>query len=257
MRDFEAIGRVLGRPARLLNIAGLGILAGGMVAGAGLHAVGLNRAVSIAVAVAIIVLGIGLLWMRFLGSRIAPAYEAILHHDLIERAAWRRATGVQRPRSRSLAASWLRRNPEPPDPGSADLIRRAELLIWTGDRDAASLALRRVRPETPIERFDVLVNAATVDAIDGRPVDLRPIREALLAIDEQAERRVRRVCLGLLESRIALAKGEDPWAPVLSARGDLDRVAPAATLRAVTAAVFALVVVLAGLAGTVLTFVPR
>jgi hypothetical protein len=98
---------------------------------------------------------------------------------------------------------------------------------------------------------------ATVDALDGRPVDLRPIREALLAIDEQAERRVRRVCLGLLESRIALARGEDPWSPVLAARADLDRVAPAATLRAVTAAVFALVVVLAGLAGTVLTFVPR
>ena len=257
MRDFDAIGRVLGRPARLLNVAGLVILAVGVLGGAGLHATGANRAVSIALAVAIIVLGIGLLWLRFLGSRIAPAYEAILHHDLIERAAWRRATGSQRPRSKGSAAAWLRRHDEPVDPSSGDLLRRAELLMWTGDRDAASLALRRVRAETPIERFDLLVDVATVDTIEGRPVDLRPIREALLAIDEQADRRVRRVCLGLLESRIALAKGDDPWAPVLAARGDLDRVAPAATLRAVTAAVFALVVVLAGLAGTVLTFVPR
>jgi hypothetical protein len=257
MADFEAIGRVLGRPARLLNVCGLVILATGVLTGAVLHATGANRPLSIAVAVAIIVLGIGLLWLRFLASRIAPAYEAILHHDLIERAAWRRATGSPRPRSRAIAASWLRRHREPAEPTTGDLIRRAELQIWTGDRDAASLALRRVRAETPIERFDLLVDLATIDTIEGRAVDLRPIREALLAIDEQAERRVRRVCLGLLESRIALAKGEDPWLPVLAARADLDRVAPAATLRAVTAAVFALVVVLAGLAGTVLTFVPR
>jgi hypothetical protein len=257
MRDFESIGRVLERPARLLNIGGLVILTAGVVTGAALHATGANRAVSIAVAVAIIVLGIGLLWLRFLGSRVAPAYEAILHHDLIERAAWRRATGSQRPRSRSRAAGWLRRHPEPTDPTTGDLIRRADLLAWIGDRDAASLLLRRAQPETPIDRFDLLVDLATIDTIEGRRVDLQPIREALLAIDEQAERRVRRVCLGLLESRIALANGEDPWTPVLSARADLDRVAPAATLRAVTAAVFALVVVLAGLAGAVLTVVPR
>jgi hypothetical protein len=257
MRDFESIGRVLGRPARLLNLAGLIVLAAGVLTGAALHATGANRAVSIAVAVAIISLGIGLLWLRFLGSRVAPAYEAILHHDLIERAAWRRATGSQRPRSRSRAAGWLRRHPEPPDPTSGDLIRRAELLMWTGHRDEASLLLRRVRPETPLDRFDLLVDLATIDAIEDRKVDLQPIREALLAIDEQAERRVRRVCLGLLESRIALGKGEDPWLPVLSARADLDGVAPAATLRAVTAAVFALVVVLTGLAAAVLTVVPR
>jgi hypothetical protein len=257
MRDFEAIGHVLGRPARLLNAAGLVVLAAGVATGVLLHGTGANRAVSIAAAVAIIVLGIGLLWLRFLGSRIAPAYEAILHHDLIERAAWRRATGAQRPRSKARAERWLRGHPEPGEPTSGDLIRRAELMMWTGELDAASLLLRRVRPETPVERFDLLVDIATLDTVEGRPVDLRPIREAYLAIDEQAERRVRRVCLGLLESRIALARNEDPWAPVLAARADLDRVAPAATLRAVTAAVFALVVVLAGLAGAVLTFVPR
>jgi hypothetical protein len=257
MRDFEAIGRVLGRPARLLNIAGLVVLTAGVAIGAMLHGIGANRAMSIAAAVAIIVLGIGLLWLRFLGSRVAPAYEAILHHDLIERAAWRRATGSPRPRSKARAEVWLRRHPEPDEPTSGDLIRRAELLMWTGDLDAASFVLRRVRPETPLERFDVLVDMATVDTVDGRTVDLRPIREAYLAIDEQAERRVRRVCLGLLESRIALTGGQDPWAPLLAARADLDRVAPAATLWAVTAAVFALVVVLAGLAGAVLTFVPR
>src|SRR5919198_1112844 len=252
MRDFESIGRVLGRPARVLNIAGLVVLAAGVLTGGALHASGANRAVSIAAAVAIISIGIGLLWLRFLGSRVAPAYEAILHHDLIERAAWRRATGTQRPRSKAVAARWLRRHPESPEQTTGDLLRRAELLTWIGDRDAASLVLRRVRPETPIDRFDLLVDVATIDALEGRPVALQPIREALLAIDEQAERRVRRICLGLLESRIALADGQDPWPPVLSARADLDRVAPAATLRAVTAAVFALVVVLAGLAGAVL-----
>jgi hypothetical protein len=257
MRDFDSIGRVLGRPARLLNLAGLLILATGVLTGAAIHVTGANRAVSIAAAVAIISLGLGLLWLRFLGSRVAPAYEAILHHDLIERAAWRRATGSQRPRSRAIAAKWLRRHPEPREPSTGDLMRRAELMTWTGERDGASLLLRRVRPETPLERFDLLVDVATIDAIDGRPVDLRAIREALMAIDEQAERRVRRVCLGLLESRIALASGGDPWGPVLAARADLDRVAPAATLRAVTAAVFALVVVLAGLAGAVLTVMPR
>lgn len=257
MRDFEALGHALGRPARLLNVIGLLVLAVGVVIGAAVHALGANRPMSIAVAVAIIVLGIGILWLRFLGSRVAPAYEAILHHDLIERAAWRRATGSARPRSRSRAAAWLRGHPEPSEPSTGDLLRRAELLAWTGDRDEASLLLRRVRPETPVERFDLLVDVATIDTVEGRPVDVRPIREALLAIEEQADRRVRRVCLGLLEARIALANGDDPWAPVLAARHDLDRVAPAATLRAVTAAVFALVVALAGLAGAVLTFVPR
>jgi hypothetical protein len=257
MRNFEALGRVLGRPARLLNVAGLLILATGVIAGGVLHGAGTNRAVSIAVAIAIIVLGIGLLWMRFLGSRVAPAYEAILHHDLIERAAWRRATGTAMPRSRGRAARWLVRHAEPAEPTTGDLIRRAVLLMWTGQLDEASLALRRARPETPSERFGLLTETATLDAIEGRKVDLQPIREAYLAIDEQAERRLRRVCLGLLESRIALTEGRDPWEPVLAARADIDRVAPAATLRAVTARVFALVIVLAGLAGVTLAFVGR
>jgi hypothetical protein len=257
MHDFEAIGRVLGRPARLLNLAGLAILAGGVIVGALLHGSGANRAVSIAVAVAIIVLGVGVLWMRFLSNRIAPAFEAILHHDLIERAAWRRAMGRPMPRSRTAAASWIRMHPEPAESSAADLVRRAEMLMWIGRLDEARLLLRRVRPETPIERFDLLVGVATLDTVEGRGVDLRSIREAYLAIDEQAERRVRRVCLGLLEARIALAEGKDPWDPVLRARADLDRVAPAATLRAVTAAVFALVVVLAGIAGGTLAFVGR
>src|SRR5947207_2661848 len=125
MRDFEAIGRVLGRPARLLNLAGLAILLVGVASGALALGLRANRLVAIALADAIIVLGIGLLWLWFLDSRRAPALEAILHHDLVERAGWRRATRSSIPRNRRQAARWLRQHPEPPEPTTDDLIRRA------------------------------------------------------------------------------------------------------------------------------------
>ena len=257
MRDFEELGRALGRPARVLNVAGLVLLAIGVVGGAVLHVIGIHRALSIAAADAVIVLGIGALWLRFLGSRYAPAYEAILHHELIERAEWRRATGSARPRTRRQAEAWLRRRRERPNPDTGDLIRRAVMLMWTGRLDEAGLTLRNGLAETPRDRFLILLETGTLDTLEGRAVDLRPIREAYLAIDEQAERRLRRICLGGLEAQIALANSGDPWDPMLAARRDLDRVAPAATLRAVTARVFALVVVLAGLAALVLAYVGR
>jgi hypothetical protein len=257
MRDFEELGRALGRPARWLNLAGLALLAIGVGTGAVLHSIGVNRALSIAVADAIIVLGIGGLWLRFLNGRHAPAYEAILHHELIERAEWRRATGSTRPRNRRQADGWLRRHPEPVAPSAPDLVRRATMLMWVARGDEAGLALRRARADTPLDRFLILLETGTLDTLEGRTVDLRPIREAFLAIEEQAERRLRRICLGGLEAQIALADGGDPWEPMLQARRDLDRVAPAATLRAVTARVFALVIVLAGLAALTLAFIGR
>jgi hypothetical protein len=244
-------------PARRLNALGLAVVVLAVIAGVLLHTYGLSAVVAVAVAVVILLVGVGALWLRFLANPVAPAYEALLHHSLIERAAWRRETGTVMPRSRAAAAAWLRRYPEPSDPTPADLLRRATLLMRTGALDQAGIALRRIRPETPSDRFVVLLEMATLDTLEGRRVDLQPIREAYLAIDEKAERRLRRICLGSLEAHIAMAEGADPWPPLLAARADIDRVVPAASLRAVTARVFALLIVLSGLTAVVLLSVGR
>ena len=257
MRDFDDLRRVLGRPARRLNLAGLAVLLAATVAGSLAVLLGANRVVAATLPVVIIVGGIGWLWVRFLESPRAAAAEALLHHDLIERARWRLRTGSSPPRSRAAAVRWLARNPEPAAPYAADLAGRAELLAWIGDSPSASRTLNRIRPESPADRFDHLVARANLDVLDGRAPDLRPIQEALIQLDERDERRHRRVCLALVEARLAVADGTDPWAPICAARKDMDRVMPAATLLSLTVRVVALMAVLSGLEATVFATVGR
>ena len=59
---------------------------------------------------------------------------------------------------------------------------------------------------------------------DDDPVDLVPARSAFAALSDPLDRRHGRVCLGLLEARLALVAGGDPFEPILAARAAIDTI---------------------------------
>lgn len=148
MRDFDDISGALGRPFRghrLLLV--LCFVVAGIAAR--LAAEAFAREVAIVIGVVLLIASVGGYWLWFTRSRYAPAFEAMLDHELLERRGWLRGYGSRMPRNRAQARRWLAEHPASP---SSDPWR-VSLLSWVGDLAGARATLDRLAPETPDERF--------------------------------------------------------------------------------------------------------
>ncbi|HYC07928.1 MAG TPA: hypothetical protein VEG29_08385 [Candidatus Binatia bacterium] len=111
-------------------------------------------------------------------TRALDLYRWVQRRDLDR---WRTATGEQRPAMPSAARTWLESHPAAG--GSADLPR-IELLILIGEFDVARRVVATLPTDTPVERFERALRAATVDFIATGDGELGPAREALEALGE-------------------------------------------------------------------------
>jgi hypothetical protein len=225
-RRFDDLSKAIGRPFRshrllivvAFVLAGLGAAAAARVT---------SREVAIVLGAAILVGSIAGYRVWFAQSRYAPGVEALGDHELLERRAWRQATGTGMPRTRRRARRWLAEHPL----SEATARWRLGLSLWTDDLVSARDALASLYPETPEERFVADRERATLSLLEGGMPDLEPARAAAAALTDPAERRHARVCFALLKARYEVATGADPWPPILAARADLSEIAPTVTMR--------------------------
>ena len=229
-RRFDDLATALRRPFRwhiLLIVCAF--LAAGLIARA---VAGIaSREAAILAGAATIIAAISAYWVWFSRSRYAQGVEALGDHELLERRAWREATGAGMPRTRRGARRWLAAHPA----SEANAQRRLQLLLWTDDLVGAREALAAARPETSDERFLFEIQRATLALLEGRDPDLTAARSAAATLGSRTERRHARTCLAIVEARIAAAAGADPWPPILGARADLGTVAPTVTIGWLTA----------------------
>jgi hypothetical protein len=211
-------------------IAGLGAAAASRIT---------SREIAIIVGAAILVGCIAGYWAWFARSRYAPGIEALGDHELLERRAWREATGSGMPRTRRRARRWLEEHPL----AESTAQRRLTLLVWTDDRAGARATLATIHPESAEEQFFVERDRTILELLEGGLPDLSPAREASVRLTDPTEHRHARVCFALLEARYAVAVGKDPWAPILAARADLPEIAPTVTIRWLTVRLAGVVVV--------------
>ena len=225
MHDAEEVSRALNAPFRFHRWLQIGAFVSGVVV-APIAVRFVSREAAIAAgAVAMIVTFAGY-WVWYLRSRYLPAIEALADHDRAERAAWHRTTGTAMPRNRAQARRWLANEPaNTPAPGS-----RIPLLQWIGDLAGAQREIDRFHPRSASEEFDAEIARGTQAYLEGRPVDLEAVRSAYLTLDDPADRRHGRVCLAILEARVGLAEGADPYEPILVARQEMDGVDPAVSI---------------------------
>jgi hypothetical protein len=250
MHDIEALNRALRAPFRFHGwLQAAAVLSGAVVAP--IAARFTNREAAIALGALAMIAAVGSYWTWWIRSRYPPATEAIADHNRLEAAAWRRETGTDLPCSRAQARAWLEAHPRSAD--HAGDVRRAGMLQWVDARDAARREIDSLEPATPAETFDAEIARATQAYLDGAVVDLVPARAAFAALADPLDRRHGRVCVGLLEARVALAGGGDPFEPILAARAEMDGIDPDVSTAA-TSRRLALIVAVAVVGFAVIAF---
>ena len=157
-----------------------------------------------------------------------PIAEALNDHNLYEQRAWKREVGGSMPCSLADARRWLREH--------LTGAGRSSMLLWVGDVDAARMEIEALSATTREERFGLAILRGGLAFVEGREPDLAGIRESLAAIPDRRARRHGRICLAILEARLAHDRGEDPWAPIARGWAELDGVEWRATVLGALAA---------------------
>jgi hypothetical protein len=224
VHDAEELSRALAAPFRYHRwIQAAAFLSGLIVAP--IVAQFATRDVAIAVGVAAMLAAVGGYWLWWIRSRYPPAAEAIADHNRLEGVEWRAATGAAIPCTRPQVVAWLAAHPETDD----SQPRRIGMLQWAGDLVGAQREIGRLRPGTASETFAASIARGTQVHLEGGIPDLTPVREAFARLSDPRDQRHGRVCEAILEARLALARGADPYEPLLAARAEIGEVDPAVT----------------------------
>jgi hypothetical protein len=228
MHDAEELSQALRAPFRFHPwLQAAAFLSGVVIAPVAARVT--SREAAIGLGAVAMVAAVGSYWWWWTRSRYPAATEAIADHNRLEAAAWRRETGTPHPQSRAQARAWIEARPGAGDPPGD--IHRAGMLQWIGDLEAARREVDALEPGTPAETFDAEIARATQAYLDGAVVERGPVTAAFAALSDPLDRRHGRVCLGILEARVALAAGRDPFEPILAARAEIDGVDPEVSTR--------------------------
>jgi hypothetical protein len=161
---------------------------------------------------------LGVAWaaasVLLLPRRLLPAFEAFVWSGERGLEAWRAATGTSMPPTSIDGANrWLEANP----PTEANQFVRIEALLLVRDFATARSAIDALPTETAEQRVLREDYAATLDMMETGRADLRRLRAAAeeatgdVALDGL-------VAAALLESRMAVARGEDWQEPLAAVR---------------------------------------
>ena len=169
---------------------------------------------------------LALFWQGFaillIPARVRGAMEAQTWIGERQLRGWQRATGSlpnQLPPSDPAAAeSWLAAHPET----AANRAGRAEVLLLARRFDEARAAIARIEEAAPLDRIARADLVATADFLEGREVDVDPLRRA--SAGAQGDDRLEGILdIAFIEVRLALQRGGDWLAPLDSARAELGR----------------------------------
>ena len=172
---------------------------------------------------AFFVLLLGVLWtvvaVAFVPARIRPAMEAFAWAGERSLEAMRAATGSDHaPTTPDAARRWLERTPETEE----NRWIRVEALLLAGEPAEARATAERMAASDPITAWQRADALATVDFVATGSVDLADYRAAVaalagdVALDGAAG-------LAIMESRIAIASGEEWVAPLTEVRERIGR----------------------------------
>lgn len=153
-------------------------------------------------------------------KRVRGAMEAQTWIGERQLRAWQRATGSLPnqlpPSDPDTAQAWLDAHPETETSRAA----RAEVLLLARRFDEARATIARIDGGEPLDRIARADLAATADFLEGRDVDVEPLRRAAAAA--QGDDRLEGILdLAFLEVRLALQQGGDWLTPLDMARTEL------------------------------------
>jgi len=163
------------------------------------------------------------LWSVALPRRLRKAWEGYAGVGSPEMKRWIAMTGTRVPTSPRAMRRWLQRNPDRPETRWA----RAELLILTGDLDAARVAIDGMPLNNARDRLEQQSLRVYLDWVAGGDPDLEALRAAAETVGEpgSAERLWACGAAAIAEARDIAANGRDWMAPLIALREEAGPIA--------------------------------